>query len=730
MKKRGFKKAIGFLIIVSMLMSAVFTVSVSADNSNVDLSGLTNTKSISSNPITVYDADGNTSNPALSNSKNSAISDENAETFVYDGNVSDTSKRGYILYDLGKLVTVSKIRCIFSGRNVNFSIYASVDGVNFGELYSDTKGVTSGNGVDDSDDTGYIDVGNKEYQYFKFTRKNDTTTIRRIADFEVWTVSRGNDYWKNIDENSSWGTDSVIAKNVPVCSGSNGMPADRMTNGDWTDFGTVAGNANVYTSAAWDLKGKHILGKAKIKYQYRDTAGKLMLCGSNDNTHWTTLCVFGENETSLTNATAYEEEIYFPHLAFQNVKLVTSNTAGVLFVYEIELYEINQSVQTVKSCALTDGTEGVTNVYNAQKINANNTPVEPTYMPLIDVVFNDDVDMSTVKDGLKLYKGDAEAADAQIFIDAENKKASLDIHNLIPACSYAIKTTQNIKTTDGKSSGEWVCNFSTGEIANAAPVTGKIIKNVALNKSAVGVTDVYKNITLTDGTFVGQSGVDIYPADKPVIIDLGKTYEIAAQSSLGLTDYYNNNIAYYVTDSLQASAENLTKSFNGEASIMSDRAVTRVTSNSDFYFSTKAVSNISGRYVYVVNERGYSPSTNAPYKRAINEVMIYAYIDEAQKDKTDISFKAEVTDGKVYVKAVSDNAKDKTLIIAQYSGTALDGIDIINVSNNSQCSTGFEFDASKKYKAFLWNSFEDIKPVLEEIEFDGKEIMSKLLNLN
>lgn len=725
MKKRGLKKAIGFLIIVSMLMSAVFTVSVSADDSNVDLNGLTDTKSISSNPITVYDADGNTSNPALSNSKNSAISDGDTSTFVYDGNVSNTSKRGYILYDLGKLVTVSKIRCIFSGRAVDFSIYASVDGVEFDELYSDIKGAA---GVNDSDDTGYIDVGNKEYQYFKFTRKNDTTTIRRIADFEVWTVSRSNDYWENIDGNSSWGTRSVIAEKEPTCSGSNGLPAKNMTNGDWNDVGgTVAGTTGKYTSATWNLQGKHILGKAKIKYQYRDTAGKLMLCGSNDNTHWTQLCVFGENK-ALTDRVAYEEEIYFPHLAFQNVRLVSSNTAGILFVYEIELYEINQIVQTVKSCTLTNGTEGVTNVYNAQKINAYYTPVEPTYMPLIDVVFNDDVDMSTVKDGLKLYKGDAEVADALITIDAENKKASLDIHNLIPACSYAIKTTQNIKTTDGKSSLEWVCNFSTGEIANAAPVKGKIIKNVALNKSAVGVTDVYKNITLTDGILVGQGSVDIYPADKPVIIDLGKTYDIAAQSSLGLETYYNNHIAYYVTDNLQASAENLTKSFNGEASIVSDKAVTRASSN--IYFSTKAVSNTSGRYVYVVNEKGYNPSTSKPYTRQIFEVMIYAYIDEAQKDKTDISFKAEVADGKVYVKAVSDNAKDKTLIIAQYSGTALDGIDIINVSNNSQCSTGFEFYASKKYKAFLWNSFDDIEPVLEEIEFDGKEIMSKLLNLN
>jgi len=301
--------------------------------------------SVADEAISVYDADGIKSLPDCnSTTAESAITDGNNNSVIYDGKVASASKRGCILYDLGKVNIITKIRCIYPGRGADFSILASADGVEYDWLY---KATTSGPN-DTPDDTGVINIPNKKYRYFKFTRTGDTSTIRRIAEFEAYCVQYPSNWWKKLDEGYSWSS-SLIAGKEPS-SRSAGIEAtwlSGMTDGKWEeDYRGVlnASGTGEAASVTYDLGYQRMLGGVKMSYEYRTTAGKLSLYGSNDNTEWILLHGFGENVT-LINETDYIEEAYFMHDKYRYVKLA-AQYPGVLNVNEIEVYGINEPEKT------------------------------------------------------------------------------------------------------------------------------------------------------------------------------------------------------------------------------------------------------------------------------------------------------------------------------------------------------------------------------------------------
>lgn len=295
---------------------------------------------------------------------------------------SDTTK-AYLLYDLGRVVPVSKLDFYIYTKGAPFTISASKDGVSWDILYvaynANGGQIANGTGKEQIYDNGSasssvavgtktvfddcdpIYLNNEEYRYFKFERPGAQQQIC-VTAFKVYTSRQPSTYWQaQYNANSSRQYDPIgtpankeaaealftyTQKRIGVhdYSETAAFTSDstwRIFDGDTSKAGTF-GNTNCLDI---DLLKLHRLSGLKVQYNMKsvaNAAGWFYVLGSADGANFDLLYT-SEKYTADTNTCV--GELYFEPAEYRYIRVYLPRAGGAssIQINELDLYGLEEA---------------------------------------------------------------------------------------------------------------------------------------------------------------------------------------------------------------------------------------------------------------------------------------------------------------------------------------------------------------------------------------------------
>lgn len=386
-------------------------------------------------------------------------------------------------------------------------------------------------------------------------------------------------------------------------------------------------------------------------------------------------------------------------------KIIVQKTAGGEACYrQVSVYaRVDATPVTIKNTAnVIDGMTNVTNISNSSD-TVDSTYMNNTYVVKpMEIILSDNADMSTVSNTTLTINDGTKDITYTPVVDGNIVK--IDLAELASYSTYTVTLTNGVKSLSGFAAEGDSFTFTTGPIAKVAYAEGKVIKNIAINKTAYRKSDGSSLSGWTNGRGVydaqGANVNWLKNADGDFgIVDLGREYEnisaVGIMSTSSNWHYapskiYGTNDASCIISAATLIAEITT----------ADASNTAVVPGASVKHTVLPVT--SGKYRYIL----FKPEAGDGILG--KEVFVYASIDE---NTADVFFTTDNTAGTVTANV--ENGGNNKLILASYDASNNLGEIVFGEGGKASLTKADGYT----YKAFLWDSLEKANPVTEALKY-------------
>lgn len=438
--------------------------------------------------------------------------DGNESTFFF----ASSTANGYFQLDLRRSSEISKIGFVaryddnYAQTRKNYNILLSNDPT-FGSgvlVYSLTDFSTAqGQWV-------YAYVSDETpYRYVRIQKNTASDTQISVAEIKVWGTEKYESL--QVEELAKTSTVSATSEGTSATSTIDGSVTSYWLN--WNDTGKA--------SITYTFTEPKMVTSVAIYPMYDTTREDRLM---NMNIYASVDGTFADQELfavidkpmTIGQFNNFTADAIKNHKAIriESTKNPTEQT-GMGFC-EIMIVSDNSDVLVdVETASPANGATGVTNIDSLDNV--------------IEVTLNRSVNADTITPENIIITN---KANSTVFSDwqaysVKGKTFNIDIAGLSSSTEYEVKLTTGVKAGNLPLAKEYTFSFTTGTIFNVPYVEGKVIKNVALGKTAVTKSGNYYSpyviSNMTDGNYSTFGHTN--PGETPnILIDLGNIYDVIA----------------------------------------------------------------------------------------------------------------------------------------------------------------------------------------------------------